>query len=170
MSDIADNPSENDVTPMETDHPPNEIEEGNRTELKLKRANALYILRTKEVNLLTQKCVDDIVLGTGELIRSTVETVGNGVRECLNSAGIPCETVPGLQELFAANNPVSNPFEHVSTKYKQMSFFKQEFGLIVSIYFNCVLFQSALFYAIYSIFILYYNLLVIGLQGSMPES
>jgi hypothetical protein len=75
VSDIADNPSENDVTPMETDHPPNEIEEGNRTELKLKRANAFYILRTKEVNLLTQKCVDDIVLGTGELIRSTVETV-----------------------------------------------------------------------------------------------
>lgn len=79
----------------------------------MNRANAFYLLRTREANLLTQKCVDDIVLGTSELIRSTLETVGNSVRECLNNAGIQYNTVPGLQELFAADNPVSNPVNSI---------------------------------------------------------
>ena len=87
----------------------------------------------KEANLLTQKCVDDIVVSSGELVRNTVETVGNGVRDCLGNMGIQFDAVPGLRELFAPDNPVSNPFEHVSTKYKQVSFFKEEFGLIVSV-------------------------------------
>ena len=88
----------------------------------MKRANAFYLWRTKEANLLTQKCVDDIVLGTSALIRS------------INNVGIQCNTIPGLQEVFAADYPVCNPFEHVSTKYKQISFFKEEFGLIVSVH------------------------------------
>lgn len=121
-----------DETPMDTDHYTNEGIEAQQPDQLIKKTNAFYILRIKEANLLTQKCVDDIVLGTSELIKSTVEAVGIGVRDCLNNAGIQFDTIPGLPELFAANNPVSDPFEHVSTKYKQVSFFKDNFGLIVS--------------------------------------
>lgn len=129
------NPSEIDVTPMETtDHCEINAAQPLPCDPDNRRSNALYILRVKEENLLTQKCVDDIVLSSTELIRNTVETIGNGVRECLSNAGIQFDTVPGLQELFSPINPVSNPFEHVSTKYKQVSFFKEEFGLIVSIF------------------------------------
>ena len=37
-----------------------------------KRLNALYILKTKETNLLTQKCVDDIVDNATALVKNTV--------------------------------------------------------------------------------------------------
>lgn len=132
IRNVADNSTQNDAIPMEADHQTNGIAETKTSEPSVAKATAFYILRTKEVNMLTQKCVDDIVMGTRELVRTTVETVGNCVRECLNSAGVQFDTIPGLQGLFEANNPVSNPFEHVSTKYKQISFFKEEFGLIVS--------------------------------------
>ena len=120
---------------MDTDHSTNKEvanEPDEHTDQLNKKTNAFYILRIKEANLLTQKCVDDIVLSTSELIKTTVESVGNGVRDCLNNAGIQFDTILGLPELFAIDNPVSDPFGHMSTKYKQISFFKEEFGLIVS--------------------------------------
>ena len=98
-----------------------------------RKANAFYLLRMKEANLLTQKCVDDIVCSTSELVRNTVESVGTSVQECLSKSGIQIERVPGLQDIFSPNNAASNPFEHVLTKHKQMRFFKDEFGLIVSL-------------------------------------
>ena len=42
-----------------------------------RKANAFYLLRMKEANLLTQKCVNDIVCSnTSELVCNTVESVG----------------------------------------------------------------------------------------------
>lgn len=114
---------------MHEDDPAKIIDDDNYN----RKANAFYLLRMKEANLLTQKCVDDIVCSTSELVRNTVESVGTSVQECLSKAGIQIERVPGLQEIFSANNPTSNPFEHVLTKHKQMRFFNDEFGLIVSI-------------------------------------
>ena len=105
---------------MDTDYSMNEEvaiydEPDENTDQSNKNANALYILRIKEAILLTQKCVDDIVLSTSKLIKTTVETVGNGVRDCLNNVGIQFNTIPVLPELFAVDNPVSDPFGHMST-------------------------------------------------------
>ncbi|XP_028416072.1 uncharacterized protein LOC114539659 [Dendronephthya gigantea] len=42
-----------------------------------RRENAFFLLQVKEKNLLTQRCLDEIVSGTTELIKSTVTTVEN---------------------------------------------------------------------------------------------
>lgn len=105
--------------------------EGDRIE-KQRRTNALYLLKTKECNLLTQKATNDIVEGSTWLVRNTVEIIQQGLQNRLDSAGIAFEAVPGLNELFAEDNPISNPFSHVATKHKQGNYFKQVFGLVVS--------------------------------------
>lgn len=68
-----------------------------RTEAN-KRLNALYLLSTKEANLLTQKALDGIVDGTTALVRNTVELVKRGVQNRLDSAGIDFEAVLGLED------------------------------------------------------------------------
>lgn len=99
-----------------------------------RRLNALYILKTKEVNLLTQKCVDNVVEDSTELVRTTVKAIRDGLQNCLDGAGIALDAVPGIEDLFTEHNHFSNPFEHVSTKCKQASYFKEQFGLVVSDY------------------------------------
>jgi hypothetical protein len=37
-----------------------------------------------------------------------------------------------LNELFEEENPISNPFEHVSTKYQQNAYYEEHFGLVGS--------------------------------------
>ena len=97
-----------------------------------RRENAFYLLRTKESNLLSQKCLDDIVEGTTHLVRNTVDSIKSKLKECLDEARIKLDEVPGLEGIFSTENPIYNPFEHVSTKHKQALFFKENFGLIVS--------------------------------------
>lgn len=94
--------------------------------------NAKFILKTKETNMLTQKCLDNIVEDSTELVRGTVKALKSGLQSCLNNAGLNFDAVPGLSQLFEEENPISNPFEHVSTQYKQNAYFKSHFGLVVS--------------------------------------
>ena len=51
---------------------------------------------------------------------------------CLDDAGISLDSIPGLEQLFTDDHPISNPFQHVSTKHKQEAYFKVNFGLVVS--------------------------------------
>lgn len=97
-----------------------------------KKQNALYLLKTKETQLLTQKALDEIVDGSTALVRNTVELIRAGVQNRLDSAGIRFDAVPGLSEIFEENHVVSNPFQHISTKTQQTNFYKDNFELVVS--------------------------------------
>jgi hypothetical protein len=98
-----------------------------------KRLNALYLLKTKETQLLTQKTLDSIVEGSTSLVRNTVELIRDEVANRLDSAGIRFDAVPGLNDLFQENHSISNPFSHILTKSKQSAFYRENFGLVVSI-------------------------------------
>ena len=118
-----------------------------RTEAN-KRLNALYLLSTKEANLLTQKALDGIVDGTTALVRTTVELVKRGVQNRLDSAGIDFDAVPGLEDLFAEGHEISNPFSHVVTKHKQAAFYAENFGLVVSCCYFIKLLSSYFFHTV----------------------
>ena len=98
-----------------------------------RRENAFFLLRTKESNLLSQKCLDDIVEGTTQVVRNTVDSIKSQLKECFDKAHVQFDEIPGTKEIFSSDNPTYNPFEHVLTKHKQALFFKENFGLIVSI-------------------------------------
>ena len=97
-----------------------------------KKLNALYLLRTKEAHLLTQKALGGIIEGSTALVRNTVELIKSGVHNRLDSAGIDFDAVPGLSELFAEDHQISNPFAHVATKNTQTAYYVENFGLVVS--------------------------------------
>ena len=118
-------------------HEINDEEEEEDSTDTMRHQNAQFILKTKETNLLTQKFLDNIVDGSTELVQGTVNAIKSGVQDCLENAGINFDAIPVLNDLFAEENPISNPFQHVSTKHKQNAYFKEHFGLIVSdIYFH----------------------------------
>ena len=98
----AGSPSEDEPTPTETDRDePGDNHNGDNGGIlenhltNAKKSNAFFLLRTKEANLLTQKCLDDIVEGATQLVRYSVESVGIGVRECLDRANIQFDCLPG---------------------------------------------------------------------------
>jgi hypothetical protein len=96
----------------------------------LRNRNAQFILKTKETNLLTQTCVNNIIEDSTQLVRG--KTIKSSLQNCRENSGIDFEAVPGLNELFEEEIPISNPFEHVSTKYQQNAYYEEHFGLVVS--------------------------------------
>ena len=96
-----------------------------------KKTDALFLLQTKEVNRLTQKVTDNIMDGVTSLVKNTVEILKMGVQNRLDNAGLRFDAVPGLDELFKDDHPISSPFCHVNTEHKQASFFKENFNLVV---------------------------------------
>jgi len=96
-----------------------------------KKTDALFLLRTKEVNRLTQKATDNIMDGVTTLVKNTVEILKMGVQNRLDSAGLRFDAVPGLDELFKDDHPISSPFCHVNTEHKQAAYFKENFNLVV---------------------------------------
>lgn len=61
-----------------------------------------------------------------------MKPIKSELRGCLENAGIDFGAVPGLNHMFEEENPLSNPFEHVSTKYQQNAYFPEHFGPVVS--------------------------------------
>ena len=97
-----------------------------------KKTDALFLLQTKEVNRLTQKVTDNIMDGVTSLVKNTVEILKMGVQNRLDSAGLRFDAVPGLDELFKDDHPISSPLCHVNTEHKQAAYFKENFNLVVA--------------------------------------
>lgn len=91
-----------------------------------KRASALYLMKLKETRQLSQVALDDVVEGSRMIFSSTVQQLHSSVRAKLASLGMD-ETK--LDDVFIN---VADPFDDLETRYKQETFFKEQFGLVVS--------------------------------------
>ena len=124
-ADLFDMNGNND-TENDEDVPAHERKEANQ------RLNALFLMKIKEIHLLSQKAVDGIAEGATAIVRNTVDCVRDGVKSCLQNAGMDFEAIADLQELFDVDNMISNPFRHVATRHKETAFYREKFGLVVS--------------------------------------
>ena len=106
------------------------------TEEAATRLNASYLLNLKETHKLTQRTVDDIVVGTTRVVQNSMELLKRKLSARLDTAGVDFAAVPGLQELFDGlhneDNVVTIPFLGMETKALQDKAFKELFGLVVS--------------------------------------
>ena len=102
------------------------------------RSSASFILKMKETHRLSQAAIDDIVEGCQGLFSLTIQRVKCSIKAKLADAGIDPADVPNLDCVFS---DITDPFDGLETYYKQESYFRKEFGFIVS--------QSALTYHIY---------------------
>ena len=94
----------------------------------LQRKSALFLLKMKEKNLLTQAAIDDMVEETTALFDHTFTMLKAGVREELASCGVQVD----LDRVF---DNLTDPFEGLKTYHFQEKCFKETLNLIVS--FHC---------------------------------
>ena len=82
-----------------------------------KRINALYLLKLKETNFLTQTSLDTVVQGTTGIVRRTIQSLKKEVEKKLEAGGVELAEIEGLTDLFDDDHPLSNPMAHVETKH-----------------------------------------------------
>lgn len=99
---------------------------------EIKRTNALYLLKLKETNFLTQTSLDSVVQGTTGIVKRTIKALKKEVEKKLEGQGLEVVNIEGLSNLFDDDHPLSNPFAHVETKHQQTAFQKTNFSLVVS--------------------------------------
>lgn len=97
------------------------------------KQNALFILKTKEIHQLTQKGMGSVVSDTTCIVQNAVEQLKGRVENCLDSAGIKLDDIPGLEDVFRADSHECNPFHGIRSKTEQQRYFRDNFGLLVSL-------------------------------------
>ena len=104
-----------------------------REQINLSRANALCLLKFKEKGCVPQTVVNSFVNNATQIAQTSVDLLRSGVTNCLQKAGIYIDTIPGLNDLFEQDNPISNPFKGIDKEPLQYKYYKEEFSLVVSI-------------------------------------
>ena len=100
---------------------------------ELTRFLALFILKTKETNNLSQQAVNAITSNTAELIEFSLNTLKCDILQCLHENGISVNTINGLVTVLERKSAFCLANERLSTEYLQMKYFDEKFNFIVSI-------------------------------------
>ena len=90
-------------------------------------------MKVKEERKMTQRSIGEIVGDVSELCSDTVTRLGEQVFAKLQSAGIAPTDIPGLADLFADSSPYCRPFDGLDTYFRQLSFYRRHFILVVSV-------------------------------------
>lgn len=107
---------------------------------------ALFILKTKEENQLSQQTIDAILANTEDVVESSVQCLKDKIRKCLAKNEIEIEAVDGLGDILEEPCVFSRAKEPLANEYLQVKYFLENFHLVVSSSF------SKLLYPIHSIF------------------
>ena len=84
---------------------------------------ALFVLKTKEVHMVSQPTIDSIMDNTKTLVGHCLETLSRDVKSCLAQNGLNWTDIEGLKEVF--NNQVDNyekAVDPVSTEYLHVKY------------------------------------------------
>ena len=98
----------------------------------LKISSALFILKLKEKQKLTQVAVQQIIEGVASLFQGHLDALLNQIKSKLVEAGVSTSTIPGFDDLFKEEEHY-NPFFGLETKHKQLNFFRKHLNFVVSL-------------------------------------
>lgn len=93
---------------------------------------ALFILKTKEENQLSQQTINAILDNTGDLVDSSLVEMKNKVVACLQSSGIEIADVEGLSGVLDEPSIYSQAKQRLQNEYQQMKYFVENFNFVVS--------------------------------------
>ena len=94
---------------------------------------ALFILKTKEMNQLSQQALNAIVSNTQDIVEQSLDAFKDRVVRCLYENGIRPEEVQGLDAVLHDQNDFAKACETLKTEYLQIKYFVENFHLVVSI-------------------------------------
>ena len=96
------------------------------------RSNALCILQVKDEGKIPQTVVDYVVKNTTQIVENTVEIVKSALKDRLKNVGLEMENIPGVTDLFEEDSVIRKPFLHLASETSQTSYYRENFGLVVS--------------------------------------
>ena len=101
-----------------------------RSDYKASRSAALFLLSMKEKYRLTQTCIDFAVSQVQEMITIVAEDLKHSIELSIQEQLSEKEVaLPDLAHCFKD----INPFQSLETEYLQNKFYKDHFGLVVSL-------------------------------------
>ena len=93
------------------------------------------MLKLKEQRRISQIALDDVVEGCRNLCSQVLECAESRVRAKLAESGINPDDIDGLSSTF---EDLPYPFEGIETSHLQEKYFRENLGLIVSIFRSCI--------------------------------
>jgi len=97
---------------------------------------ALFILKTKEENQLSQQAMDAILGNTEDVVESSLQCLKDKIRTCLANNDICIGDVHGLSEVLSEPSIFSRAKEPLGNEYLQAKYFMQNFHLVVRTWCN----------------------------------
>lgn len=124
------NPEDPD-TDANDDEEEGDIDDENDIE-KMTRFIALFVLKTKEENQLSQHAMDSILDNTASLIEQNLAVLKRNVMSCLNDNGVDWTQINGLSDILSQSSVFSKALGPVANEYLQVKYFLEKFNYVVS--------------------------------------
>lgn len=90
----------------------------------------MFILKTRDGRRLTQAATDNILRDVTELFQTRLEAVCHTTVETLKEVGVDDVTISTVKDSILSQ---CEPFKELETEYRQNSYIRDHFGLIVRI-------------------------------------
>lgn len=100
-------------------------------EESFKRSTAMFILKTKEVNGVSQVALNELIEDVTMLVQRTVDSIKLRVEHVLTRNGVCAAEIEGLCDIFHMEE-LCSPFRGLHSEFLQHKTFKDLFGLVVS--------------------------------------
>jgi len=98
-----------------------EEEEGpNNMVEKMTRFLALFLLKTKEENQLSQRGIDAILDSTGDVVESTLDHLRDGITSCLEINGVEVADIEGLSDVLEQPSFFTQARQSLMNEYQQV--------------------------------------------------
>jgi hypothetical protein len=93
---------------------------------------ALFVLKTKEENQLSQQVLNSILDNMGSLVEQSLDALKSDVKLCLTNSGIDIADIDGLSEVLEQPSLFARAKSPLATEYLQVKYFVDNFDFIVS--------------------------------------
>ena len=107
-----------------------EVEESLSLEKDIQQASAIWILKTRECNKLTQVTTENIIKDVDSLYQVALNNIQHAVKRALTNAGVQ---VPELDTILSSTGPYGKLFSGLETHHRQLMYTKSHFKLVVSV-------------------------------------
>lgn len=98
----------------------------------MQKAAAIWILKTQEINKLTQSATEKIMEDVGALYEAALSNVEVDVVDALREEGVDQGIINKLHHIFSPSGPHGSLFHGLETHYLQVNYFKQHLKYVVS--------------------------------------
>lgn len=109
------------------------VDEDNEEEIREKtlRNMALFMLKTRQCNRLSQTAMNNGMDETRHLVSMSVKHFQSRVEKCVTQSGIEVGDVDGLRELLAEKPAAVEAIQTLSSSWRELNYLREHFKFVV---------------------------------------